>query len=59
MKTLINNLKSLTVPTAKKTCTSTVFVIVSSLIVAALVAALSFAGSELSLAVINLISKAL
>lgn len=59
MKEMISNLKSLTVPTCKHTASMTVLTVVGSVIVAALVAGLSFVGSEASLAVINLISKVL
>ena len=57
MKKMISNLRSLTVPTCKHTASMTALTVVGSIIVAALVAGLSFVGSEASLAVINLISK--
>lgn len=54
---MISNLKSLTVPTWRKTLSTTALVLIGSVIVAAIVAGLTFVGSEASLAVINLISK--
>lgn len=57
MKKIISNLKSLTVPTRRKTLSTTALVLIGSVIVAAVVAGLTFVGSEASLAVINLISK--
>lgn len=57
MKKMISNLKSLTVPTRRKTLSTTALVLIGSVIVAAVVAGLTFVGSEASLAVINLISK--
>lgn len=57
MKKMISNLKSFTVPTWRKTLSTTSLVLIGSVIVAAIVAGLTFVGSEASLAVINLISK--
>lgn len=57
MKKMISNLKSLIVPTWRKTFSTTALVLIGSVIVAAIVAGLTFVGSEASLAVINLISK--
>lgn len=57
MKKMISNLKLLTVPTWRKTLSTTALVLIGSVIVAAIVAGLTFVGSEASLAVINLISK--
>ena len=55
MKKMISNLKSLTVPTWRKTLSTTALVLIGSVIVAAIVAGLTFFGSEACLAVINLI----
>lgn len=57
MKKMISNLKSLTISTWRKTLSTTALVLIGSVIVAAIVAGLTFVGSEASLAVINLISK--
>ena len=57
MKKMISNLKSLILPTWRKTLSTTALVLIGSVIVAAIVAGLTFVGSEASLAVINLISK--
>lgn len=57
MKSMINNLKSLTYPSVKKVAETTVYVVIGSVILAAIVAALSFSGSEISLKVIDLVNK--
>lgn len=57
MKKMINNIKSLTIPTCKHTASMTALTIIGSVLVAVAVAGLTFVGSEASLVVINLISK--
>lgn len=59
MKKMIDNLKSLTVPTCKHTASITALTVIGSVVVAAIVAGFTFVGSEASLVVISLISKVL
>ena len=59
MKKMVSNIKSLTFPTCKRTLGITAYVIVGSIVLAAFIATLSFAGSEASLGILNLIDKLL